>query len=335
MIEKTTLVVTSVAAPTECMKRLAVCARERAIPFLCVGDASSPPDFVLDGCDFLSLDAQRRLPFALARIAPERHYARKNIGYLQAMAQGAEFILETDDDNFPVNGFWDLPPADDLVTVRGMGWFNIYHWFGADAWPRGFPLGSVLSGNQGFATAACAGVQPLIWQGLVAGEPDVDAIFRLTRRQRIEFDAVAPVFLRRGVWSPFNSQNTRWAQAAFPLLYLPATCSFRATDIVRGYVALRCLWELDSGVAFLAPTAVQERNLHDLMRDFEDEQAIYLNAARIAAALEDLPLEPGPDALGSNLVHCYTELVDMGVVTPDELKLLRAWCQDLHALGRI
>ena len=333
--DKTTLVVTSIAAPTECMRQLAAGARKRAIPFYCVGDAPSPPDFALDGCDFLSLAVQKQLPFAFARIAPERHYARKNIGYLQAMARGAEFILETDDDNYPAEGFWDVGHADDLVAVRGTGWFNIYEWFGADAWPRGFPLALALSGNQGFTSAGSEAARPLIWQGLVAGEPDVDAIFRLTRRQRVEFSTTAPVILGPGVWSPFNSQNTRWACAAFPLMYLPSTCSFRATDIVRGYVAMRCLWELDAGVVFTAPTAVQERNVHDLMRDFRDELAIYLGAARIAAALERLPLAAGQDAICSNLALCYAVLVDSQVVRPEELDLLDAWHRDICALGQV
>ncbi|MEZ5582528.1 MAG: hypothetical protein R3F37_07025 [Candidatus Competibacteraceae bacterium] len=83
-----------------------------------VSEMSSPPDFMLDGCDFLSLEVQRRLPYRYSDVAPERHYARKNIGYLEAMASGARYILETDDDNFPAAGFWDMPPANTLVDVR-------------------------------------------------------------------------------------------------------------------------------------------------------------------------------------------------------------------------
>ena len=38
-------------------------------------------------------------------------------------------------------------------------------------------------------------------------------------------------------YSPFNSQNTIWFKEIFPLLYLPVSCSMRATDIIRGLVA--------------------------------------------------------------------------------------------------
>ena len=39
-------------------------------------------------------------------------------------------------------------------------------------------------------------------------------------------------------YSPFNSQNTIWFKEIFPLLYLPVSCSMRATDIIRGLVAI-------------------------------------------------------------------------------------------------
>ena len=331
--DMTTLVVTSIAAPTECMRRLAAGARTRAIPFYCVGDVPSPPDFALDGCDFLSLAAQKQMPFAFARIAPERHYARKNIGYLQAMARGAEFILETDDDNYPAEGFWDVAHADDLVAVRARDGSTSTSGLGRMP-GRAVSRWSWRCPPTRGSRAARRGGPSLIWQGLVAGEPDVDATFRLTRRQRVEFSVAAPVILGPGVWSPFNSQNTRWARAAFPLMYLPSTCSFRATDIMRGYVAMRCLWELDAGVAFTTPTAVQERNIHDLMRDFRDELAIYLGAAQIAAALERLLLAPGPDALCANLARCYALLVERQVVRPEELDLLDAWLRDIQAFEK-
>lgn len=329
-----TLVVTSIAPPTAAMKALAEGARARGIPFYCVGDRASPAEYELPGCEFLALDRQRNLPYRYAELAPERHYARKNIGYLHAIATGAGRLLETDDDNFPGTGFWTMDAvATPAVQAGGQGWFNVYEYFGADAWPRGFPLERVLASNSGFTTAAVDKSRPLVWQGLVAGDPDVDAIYRLTRRDGAVFDHKPGVLLGPGVWSPFNSQNTLWARAAFPLLYLPATCSFRATDIIRGYVATRCLWELEAGVMFLAPTAVQERNRHDLLQDFADEVIIYSGAGRIAAALQAQELERGVSGIIRNLCRCYETLVDMEVVQPGELGLLAAWCADIEGLG--
>ena len=329
---QTALVVTSVASPTACMRQLAAGAQATGIRFYCIGDATSPPDFRLDGCEFLSLQAQAKLGYRYAGMAPQRHYARKNLGYLYAMGQGAQVILETDDDNSPLSGFWEAPPKASLRPVQGSGWYNVYEWFGVDAWPRGFPLERLHAGNAGFEVGPEKVCRPLIWQGLVAGEPDVDAIFRLTRRGPVDFLDRPPLFLGRGTWSPLNSQNTRWAISAFPLLYLPATCSFRATDIIRGYVAIRCVWEIDGGVAFLPPTVVQERNAHDLMRDFKDELEIYTKALDIVRALEATKLQTGLEASLDNVVRCYEALVGVGAVEEMELKLVRAWCEDLENL---
>ena len=74
---------------------------------------------------------------------------------------------------------------------------------------------------------------PLIQQGLVNGDPDMDAIFRLTRKYplaplEVTFDPAAPpAFLPEGVFSPFNSQNTLFHRDAFWALMLPSTTSFR------------------------------------------------------------------------------------------------------------
>jgi hypothetical protein len=93
--------------------------------FIVAGDGKSPPDYALEGCRFLSLDAQRESGFALGRICPERSYTRKNIGYLSAIQSGANVIVETDDDNHPRDGFWT--PRQARVTclpVETDGWVN-------------------------------------------------------------------------------------------------------------------------------------------------------------------------------------------------------------------
>jgi len=49
--------------------------------------------------------AQRDQYPELADLLPYHHYCRKNIGYLYAIRQGADCILETDDDNLPLPSF--------------------------------------------------------------------------------------------------------------------------------------------------------------------------------------------------------------------------------------
>jgi hypothetical protein len=328
------LIVTSIAKPTEAMRCLVAGALQNGYEFICIGDQASPEDFYLEGCRFFSLGAQLKLPLKYVTVAPLRHYARKNIGYLLAISEGAAIILETDDDNSPDTGFWDATVCryEREKQVNGKGWYNIYNYFGSDAWPRGYPLENIVSNNETFEVVTEITNKPHIRQGLVAGDADVDAIYRLTRGTEVRFEKRPSVVLGQGVWSPFNSQNTLWARQSFGLLYLPATCSFRATDIIRSYVASRCLWEIDAAVLFKAPTAFQCRNIHNLLKDFADEIVIYLKANEIAKALVSLNLRQGEKNILGNLKQCYNLLVSLDVVQEAEIALLDAWCQDLKGL---
>lgn len=326
----TALVVTSIAAPNDCLKALAAESAQRGVRFIVIGDRASPKDFELTACDFYTPPRQEALTHRYAAIAPWRHYARKNIGYLEAVRSGAARIHETDDDNFPLPGFWLDQTHDAVHEARGSTWFNLYQWYGTDAWPRGFPLRLIKAPQ----TAKVEKVEAIaghvaVWQGLVANDPDVDAIFRMTRREEVQFQDHGAVVLGAGVWCPFNSQNTCWEKAAFPLLYLPATCSFRATDIIRSYVALRCLEAMGMNLAFTGVTARQIRNEHDLMKDFRDEIAIYLHAEAIRESLNALRLSNQVGAASLNVRRCYEALINMGVVNEGELPLLDAWSADL------
>lgn len=103
--ERIAVVVTSIAAPNPILDALARGAQENGIAFIVIGDTASPQDFSLEGCRFYDLAKQTKLDFAFSRGCPTRHYARKNIGYLIALSEGADIIIETDDDNFPRPGF--------------------------------------------------------------------------------------------------------------------------------------------------------------------------------------------------------------------------------------
>lgn len=121
----------------------------------------------------------------------------------------------------------------------------------------------------------------------------------------------------------------------YPVLYLPSFCSFRMTDIFRSFVAQRCLWELGFGLVFHAPEVIQERNPHNLLRDFADEVPGYLQNPAIVRALERLCLRCGPDRLPENIRLCYEELVRISVLPPRELTLVDAWLADIHSIGRV
>ena len=217
--------------------------------------------------------------------------------------------------------------------LRYSGWVNVYQWFSSRfIWPRGIPLESLQEcKNAKFDTGAVAVVECPVQQGLVNGSPDVDAVWRLTSNEEFSFDDAPAVWLAPGSWCPFNSQSTWWFEKAFPLLYLPSFVSFRVTDIWRSFVAQRCLWELGYGLAFHGPESFQQRNVHNLLRDFQEEIPGYLNNNRIISILEQVQLSGSTETVADNLHRCYEALISAGIIPVEEMPLLEAWLVDFHA----
>jgi hypothetical protein len=304
------------------------------MPFYLIGDVSSPPDFHLKGCDFYSLARQAELGFRTSAECPQRHYARKNIGYLLAIQNGVEIIVETDDDNAPRESFWSHRVRKQVVPgVQDTGWVNGYAYFSdLRIWPRGLPLDAVQSSVPAFDELSHKLFDCPIQQGLADDNPDVDAIYRLVLPLPVQFRSDRRIAFAAGSWCPFNSQNTTWWADAFPLLYLPAYCSFRMTDIWRSFVAQRIAWANDWSVLFTEPTVWQERNDHNLLRDFEDEIPGYLHNRRIGEILEELTLASGVSRIPDNLRICYEALIRLGIIKAEESKLLDAWLDDIAAL---
>ncbi len=330
---KRSLIITSIAPDTNSvLNTYAIECSRRDIDFIVIGDTKSPKEFHIDGCDYWNINLQTKLPFELAKIAPTKHYSRKNLGYLIAIKKGCSQIQETDDDNLPLEGFWDektAAPVSSLFTHTG--WINVYSYFtNGFIWPRGYPLEELhkTQPEQRQPELLYCPIQ----QGLADGNPDVDAVYRLTNQLPIFFNLNQRLALAKNSWSPFNSQNTYWFKEAFPLLYLPSYCSFRMTDIWRSYVAQRIAWECGWSVLYHSPTVIQERNEHNLMGDFKDEISGYMNNLNICKELESLNLKGGVEYIFDNMVTCYEKLIDMRVVGSGEMILLNAWINDLNKI---
>jgi hypothetical protein len=300
------------------------------------GDRKTPAGWAAPGVRFLSADDQAASGYRLARSLPWNHYARKMMGYLAAVEAGAPFIAETDDDNVPREG-WGFPPFDGRYDALppGLGFVNVYRLFTSRrVWPRGFPLNRVTAAAPvaGPSDAASGPVGVGIWQGLADGDPDVDAIYRLTVNAPCHFSSRPPVVLGRDTVCPLNSQNTAFRREAFALLYLPSTVPFRVTDILRGYVAQPVLWAAGLRAGFLEATVCQERNPHDLMSDFESELPLYRGAEEMFRAAAGA-VSAGR-AVAENLFRSYEALLRGGWVAPQELDLLSDWLHDLDRAAR-
>ncbi len=331
-MEKISLVITSISEPNKVLKQYSSECKKHNVDFILIGDTKSPKNFKLDNCNYYSIEEQRKLNFNLSKVLPEKHYARKNIGYLVAIQNNSDIIIETDDDNIPYDNFWDFKELKSKgYIIENSGWVNVYKYFSEEnIWPRGFPLNHILKKIEKLKkenTLKCP-----IQQGLADDNPDVDAIYRLILPLPIKFKEHENIILKDNTWCPFNSQNTTWFKEAHPLLYLPYYCSFRMTDIWRSFVAQRIAWTLDWGILFHKANIYQERNEHNIMQDFKEEIDGYINNEVICKKLEDLELKNGPKYIYDNLIRCYQELISLNFVEKEELTLIDAWIKDIENL---
>lgn len=318
------IVITTISKPTKAVIEWAAVGKTLGWKVVCVGDKKTPSDWACEGVDFISFERQRELYGALADSFPANHYCRKNLGYLYAIERGAHYIFDTDDDNYPIAGYFESQferwtSEQQVVDVIGSTrWVNVYSWFGRpDLWPRGNPLEA--NGSTGYHVASTSARDVSVVQFLVNGDPDIDAVQRLLgEKPFVNFSPrPRPIGLARDAWCSFNSQATLFSREAFPLLYLPCDVSFRMTDIWRSFVALAVLKAQGRSVAFDDPVAYQLRNAHNLLRDFQDEVVGYMNNDRIVETLSEIS-RGSVGATSALAVRAYELLCSIGITPASE-----------------
>jgi hypothetical protein len=318
------IVITTIFPPTQAVQDFA---KREGWRLVVAGDRKTPTDWEYPNVDFISAAAQEEQGSSLSRVLPWNHYCRKMLGYLHAIRSGAQQIVDTDDDNIPKQN-WSFPATEGNfdTTAPDRGFVNVYRAFTQlPIWPRGFPLERIQDAQAQDTSARPANVRVGIWQGLADGDPDVDAIYRLTNNTPCKFDERAPLVLGRGTWSPFNSQNTLITRELFPLLYLPAFVTFRFTDILRGLVAQPIMWAAGYHLGFTAATVVQERNPHDYLKDFESELPCYLLVQKVAHTVSAVVRDSA--SVTDNLFNAYEALLATNVVKQEEMPVLSAWLE--------
>lgn len=324
------IVVTTINYPTTALKKLAALKNWHLVV---VGDRKTPKDWYLENCEFLSIEKQQTLDYEIIKLLPENHYCRKNIGYLYAISCGAQIIYETDDDNELIDDLIILATDDEVIELdaQDANSVNIFSYFGQPTvWPRGFPLNQIMNSSN-YQIKNCSKKRYGVIQGLINKDPDVDAIFRLTQYRDVYFEKKKPCLLAAGIFCPFNSQNTIFFYESFWGLMIPAHTTFRVCDIWRGYIVQRLLWDLDLRLCFTSPTAIQERNPHNLFKDFCDEQDLYLKSGNLIQFL--LSWKSKAVNFIERIEHLIRTLVENEYLKYEEITFVQAWIRDLTKLG--
>jgi hypothetical protein len=322
------IIITSIFSPTEAVKKFS---KKRGWKLIVVGDEKTPQKWEQENSEFFSIQNQKKLDFKIIKLLPSNHYSRKMIGYLHAIKNGAEVIADTDDDNIPLNNWGKFDFKNRYTVASKVPYINVYNLYleARNIWPRGYPLSMLSVKND--PVFKIKNVSIGIWQFLVNKDPDVDAIYRLTNNKPTYFKKGAePIVLEKGCLCPINSQNTFFTKETFPLLYLPAYVNFRVTDILRGYIAQIILWESNLKIGFGTASAIQERNPHNYLKDFESEIPLYIHSEKIIDVIKNSIKKDA--SISENLVNCYKGLYLANFVQKKELDLLNSWIKDIKKI---
>jgi len=331
---KTSLVITTINKPNNNIRLFSKNSKKNKWDFIVIGDKKTPKNFKIKYGSYFNLNSQKKLSYEFAKKCPINSYARKNIGYLLSIKNKSDVIVETDDDNHPKKNFFEKKILTHSVKeIKNKSWVNIYDLFTKNKkkiWPRGLPLDYIdknkIKLNQKKTQKF------YLQQGVCENNPDVDAIYRLINNKiNIKFKNNYFVSLGKSL-SPFNSQNTIWFKKIFPLMYLPVTCTMRSSDILRSLICLKILMNDKKKILFFGTTMAQNRNQHNLYKDFEDEIDLYLNNKKIINSILNVNLKIGEKNYLSNILECYKILIKKNFIHQNELKYLRAWMSDMKRL---
>ncbi|MCX6227023.1 MAG: hypothetical protein NTV01_20130 [Bacteroidia bacterium] len=323
------VVITSINPPTEA---IGCFSKWDGWQVVVVGDRESPANWYHDNVIYFSIDEQYNDFGQLAKAIPENTYTRKMLGYVYAIRHGATAIFESDDDNLPyadaVSKIENLLYSTDRMDCKRLrsdiGWLNIYKAFGAHkCWPRGFPLEYVNLPE----ASSMPGTDFKPWgtvQFLADEDPDVDAIYRMLDGEPVYFAHDRKYVLDEGTYCPINSQATLWLPEMFPLLFLPLGVPDRVTDILRGYIALSCLWKLGKTIAYISPIVKQERNVHNLLNDFKQEMFLYNNANNWSRILLEIK---GCNA-SDYYLYSLQELIKIMAIPKNNLEVYKMFIKD-------
>ena len=227
--------------------------------------------------------------------------------------------------------------------------FNPFPIMGAslpDTWPRGLPL-SLINNKMSQGMPGPLMLKELSLSSNVAviqstcnHDPDVDAIYRLTRPLPFTFDSsnakpmtsIVPPHL----YAPYNAQATLHYPKAYWGLYLPMTVTGRVSDIWRSYIVQRLLKELEEEAYLLysPPVVTQYRNAHDYVGDFVAEGHLYHRTeALLDFLVEWKPALSSEDSLQTRIEDLWISLYERKYIELEDVKAVQEWLVALSQGG--
>ena len=280
-MKKVSIVTTTINSPTEAtIKFCEIVQRKENFEFIIVGDTKTPH------AEYITLTERYKRVYYLTPAMQDDFYPelsetigwktiqRRNIGFAYAYDRGCDVMATIDDDNIPYDNWGDkILVGEDVVCdvyESENGYFDPLAITKDNyVWHRGYPIQHLQTRHRvtylGKETRKCL-VQANLWDG----DPDIDAMARLTHKPLVKYDIKEPYTSFQPC--PFNSQNTFIAREAIPF-YTVLPFVGRMDDIWGAYILQKFFPE--GAIIFDEATVYQDRNVQDLVTNLENEVLGY------------------------------------------------------------
>ncbi len=261
------IISTTVHPPTEALLKFK---EMKDWHLIVIGDLKTPHE-AYKSWNYISPNEQSEKYPELSRMIGWNCIQRRSIGFIEAFKWGADVVATVDDDNIPYDNWGQLllgwEPTVDYYEVETafdpLSVTNYNH-----LWHRGYPLELLKTKNR-VEYQGKRKIKPLIQADLWDGDPDIDAICRITHSPNVKFNISSPYCSNK--ISPFNSQNTFISREVLPYYFMYPHIG-RMDDIWASYFVQS---KFPNSVVYNEATVFQKRNPHNLLKDMESEKLGY------------------------------------------------------------
>jgi hypothetical protein len=285
------IITTTINKPTKATIKFCEIADRDNWSFVIIGDKKTPHnDYVLlettyKNVKYLSPDEQSNLYPEISNIIGWNTIQRRNIGFIYAYKNECDVLATVDDDNIPYDT-WGLnlklnkeieidlyEPELDIFDPLSITKDNY-------VWHRGYPI-EYLQKRHRIEYKGKTKRKVLIQADLWDGDPDIDAIARLTFKPIVKYSDIKEPYCSNKI-SPFNSQNTFMSREVIPY-YSVLPFIGRMDDIWGGYILQ---YYFPNSLIYSPASVYQDRNVQDLILNVEKEIIGYRNTLQL---VENLP----------------------------------------------
>lgn len=286
------IVTTTINQPTIATLKFCEIADKKDWKFIIIGDTKTPHDEYRllekkhQNVTYLDPKQQEELYPELSNIIGWKTIQRRNIGFLYAYDNGADIMATVDDDNIPYEN-WGVnyigqtievdmyEPDLDIFDPLSITKDNYI-------WHRGYPI-EYLQDRHRVLYKGKIQRKVLIQADLWDGDPDIDAMARLTHKPIVKYSDITKPYCSNKI-SPFNSQNTFLAREVIPY-YAVLPFIGRMDDIWGAYILQE---HFPNSLIFCPASVYQERNVQDLIVNLEKEIIGYRYTLQLTKNLLDL-----------------------------------------------